>query len=256
MTGPFATNARDGELPARTAPPRYVQLADELTRRIRSGIYPVGGCLPPEHRLCELFNVSRFTVRQALSRLRDMGLVSPEHGVGTRVASGDQIDRFLLPLGSVAEMSKYIYSTRLQILRQAFIKAAEANLKLPNIEPSDRWLLIEGLRFVRGQRLPIALTEIHVSPQFSGIADRVGKRAAPIFGLIEEMYGEKVAAIRQEISAVTVPTRMIQPLHLKRGAPVLRIVRHYVSANNATIQVSNSVSVSERFIYSADITTR
>jgi GntR family transcriptional regulator len=238
------------------SPPRYAQVADELARRIRCGIYPAGTCLPPEHRLCELFEVSRFTVRQALSRLGEMGLAAPEHGVGTRVASVDKSGRFQLALGSVPEIQAFTSTTRLQILRQEFVKATEADVTLPRIEPADRWLLIEGLRFMRGCPLPIALTQIHVSPRFAGIAERIGKRSGPVFALIEEMYGEQVATVRQQISAVAVPARMMVHLRLKRGAPVLRIVRQYMSITNETLQVSSSVSVSDRFVYSADIITR
>ncbi len=241
---------------SRRAEPRYILLADELTRRIQAGVYPVGSCLPAEHQLCEQFDVSRFTVRQALSRLRDNGLVSPEHGVGTRVESAAGNSRYLLSLGSVSDISELARSTRMQILRQGFIKPGEAGLKLPHVHPEGPWLLVEGLRFLHGQALPIGLTHIHVSPRFAGIAPRIDKRAGPIFALVEEMYGERVAAIRQEITAIAVPARMIKLLRVKRGAPVLRIIRHYLTAANLTIEVSSHVSVSERFVYSADIVTR
>jgi GntR family transcriptional regulator len=242
----------------RAAAPRYVQLAEQLSQDVRDGLYPVGTCLPTEHRLCELFQVSRFTVRQALSRLRDLGLVSSEHGVGTRVDSADFRERMVLSLGSIAEISDFTRSTEMQILRKALVRPEEVEIDLPAACDGEEWLLVEGLRLARDRALPIALTQIHVSPRYVGIAPRIdpGSLSGPIFALIEEIYGEKVATIRQEISAIAVPETMAAHLRVEPGTPVLRILRHYLNVANLTLQFSCSVTVSERFVYSADIVSR
>ena len=63
--------------------PRYQQIADELIGRIASGKYPVGGLLPTEMELCEHYGISRSTVREALRRVRDAGLISRRRRTGT-----------------------------------------------------------------------------------------------------------------------------------------------------------------------------
>ena len=63
----------------------YVQLADELAGLIRDGTYPVGSRLPSEAELSETYEVARPTVRQALGRLRDQGLIRTLHGRGSVV---------------------------------------------------------------------------------------------------------------------------------------------------------------------------
>lgn len=63
----------------------YVQLADELARLIRDGTYPPGSRLPSEAELAETYEVARPTVRQALGRLRDLGLIVTLHGRGSVV---------------------------------------------------------------------------------------------------------------------------------------------------------------------------
>ena len=242
----------------RASVPRYIQLAEVLSREIRNGRYPVGACLPTEHRLCEMFEVSRFTVRQALSRLRAIGLVSSEHGVGSRVDAADVSDRMTLSLGSINEISEFYHSTDMQILRKSFIRAEDAMVDLPAECDGEEWLMVEGLRLMQGQGLPIALTQIHVSPRFAGIESHIeaGAMSGPIFALIEEVYGEKVATVSQEISAIAVPPAMAEHLRVEPGTPVLCILRHYLNAANATLQFSYNLSVSERCVYSADIVSR
>ena len=64
---------------------RYLQVARTLRKEIVDGVYPVGSQLPTEHELCERFAVSRYTVREALRRLRDDNLVSSRPRAGTMV---------------------------------------------------------------------------------------------------------------------------------------------------------------------------
>ena len=67
---------------------RYLQIARTLRKEIVDGVYPVGSQLPTEYQLCERFAVSRYTVREALRRLREDNLVASRPRAGTRVISG------------------------------------------------------------------------------------------------------------------------------------------------------------------------
>jgi GntR family transcriptional regulator len=64
---------------------RYLQVARTLRKEIVDGVYPVGAQLPTEHELCERFAVSRYTIREALRRLRDDNLVESRPRAGTLV---------------------------------------------------------------------------------------------------------------------------------------------------------------------------
>lgn len=66
--------------------PRYRVIADELRKRIESGVIPAGALLPAESVLTAEFRASRGTVRQAIAVLREDGLASTEHGRGTYAA--------------------------------------------------------------------------------------------------------------------------------------------------------------------------
>jgi DNA-binding FadR family transcriptional regulator len=57
----------------------------ELGRRIVAGRFAPGDSLPTEASLCDLFGVSRTTVREAVKRLHGKGLVAVSPRSGTRV---------------------------------------------------------------------------------------------------------------------------------------------------------------------------
>lgn len=75
--------------------PLHTQITDILIQRINNGELKPKDRLPSEHELCEEFDVSRGTVRQALSRLESMGYVRREQGRGTFVVERDPEGRVL-----------------------------------------------------------------------------------------------------------------------------------------------------------------
>jgi DNA-binding FadR family transcriptional regulator len=58
---------------------------DEMTSRIRNGVYRPGERLPTEPQFMSELGVSRTVVREAVSRLQAAGLVETRHGIGTFV---------------------------------------------------------------------------------------------------------------------------------------------------------------------------
>jgi GntR family transcriptional repressor for pyruvate dehydrogenase complex len=64
------------------------QVRDQLLTAIERGDFPPGSMLPSERVLCETFNVSRVSVREAISGLEAVGLIRVRHGRGAFVRSG------------------------------------------------------------------------------------------------------------------------------------------------------------------------
>lgn len=66
--------------------PLYIQLKDEISDKIRDGIYEVDKQIPSEKTLMEEYEVGRATVREALSILVNEGYLYKKQGIGTFVA--------------------------------------------------------------------------------------------------------------------------------------------------------------------------
>lgn len=90
-------------------------VVEQLKERIISGEYKSGDQLPPEGALCELFSVSRITVREALKKLNMMGLVEIKQGKGTFVKTVD-LGLFMKPLFQLIDFEEIdvesIYTAR------------------------------------------------------------------------------------------------------------------------------------------------
>jgi GntR family transcriptional repressor for pyruvate dehydrogenase complex len=66
----------------------YMHIADQIKDLIRKGVFPEGGQLPPERDLAEQLQVSRASLREALSALQILGLVETRPGQGTFICTG------------------------------------------------------------------------------------------------------------------------------------------------------------------------
>jgi GntR family transcriptional repressor for pyruvate dehydrogenase complex len=61
------------------------QVYGKLKEQLLKGTWKDGEKLPSEHELCEMFGVSRVTIRGAIQQLEILGLVKTKHGGGTFV---------------------------------------------------------------------------------------------------------------------------------------------------------------------------
>src|SRR5713226_4658565 len=66
--------------------PMYYQIMNQLREKISAGEYTVDSALPPERELVESYQVSRMTIRQAISELVNEGILVGRRGIGTFVA--------------------------------------------------------------------------------------------------------------------------------------------------------------------------
>lgn len=74
--------------------PAPSRIAADMIERIKSGDFQVGDPLPPERELCEAYDASRPTVREALSLMQMRGFVSLGGGKRPRAAK-PSLDRVL-----------------------------------------------------------------------------------------------------------------------------------------------------------------
>jgi GntR family transcriptional regulator len=67
--------------------PLYSQLKNIIIEKIEKGEYPSGSKIPSEQELCDYYDISRPTVRQAISELTNSGYLYKEKGKGTFVSN-------------------------------------------------------------------------------------------------------------------------------------------------------------------------
>ena len=86
-----------------TGVPKYQQIVDWIEHRIRSSELKDGDKLETEQEICKRFQVSRQTVRQALSRLETIGTLERVQGSGSYVRNKKRHNLDLLKILPMSE---------------------------------------------------------------------------------------------------------------------------------------------------------
>jgi len=239
---------RPGRTAAKAAP-LYLQLVQALKDEIVRGVYPVGGLLPTEEELCERFRVSRYTVREALRRLRDDRLVASRQGAGTVVIGPGQSGSYVHEVGSINDLIAFAVGARFQIESTAMVKADAGLAERLGCKPGDEWLAVSGFRYAAENDRPVCFAEVFINAEFAGVGRLLQRHRGPIFELIEDMYGESVAEVHQELSARPVPASLAERLEVGAGETAIEVHRVYDLASGKTAQVVFNLHPADRFRY-------
>ncbi len=234
-------------------PPRYKQLAEQLIAEIKSGRLRVGAAFPGELDLVQRFKISRHTVREALRMLEELGLIERRRGVGTIVRSRHSDQRYVQTVRTPAELMRYPAGSSLRVESVQDIRASRSLALQLDCTVGTRWCQISALRRFKGARLPLCWVDIYVLPEFAAVAEWIGRRAQPVYELIEQKFGETVASVQVHLRAGLIAPQLAAPLAVAAGVPSLTVIRRYTGASRRVFEISISEHPADRYTYSLEL---
>lgn len=229
--------------------PRYRLLATTLIGDIQSGRYPVGSRLPTETELCVQFGASRFTVREALRQLVEMGLVVRQTSLGTRVVATQAQRGYQQVMQQLTDLSQYTADAQLQILDTRTVALDDDQADFVRGKAGQHWLLADCLRHA-GPQPPICWVGIYIHPAFRSLSGLSGTLEKPVYTLIEQQFGERVLEMQQRIEPAMLGAALARRLDAAPRSAALRLVRHYLNQSGEVIMATDSVHPQGRFSYS------
>lgn len=227
--------------------PRYSEIEEILRAEIQTGVYKLGSRLPTEHELCRRFGVSRFTVRQALSRLRVGGILDARPGIGTIVVSPADRVTFVHTLSSMEELLQYPAETYRRHIEVQRIEATPEQALMLRCSPGQPWVRLKAMRVARPSSAPIAMVDIYLLPRFDGVIDLPNPAGSSALRQIEQLYGHRAAHAQLEIFVSRVDSHLAGPLMAEEGDPALIILRRYHGEDGVIFLVTYSVHPENRF---------
>lgn len=251
--GKRANPPRDGQpvrAEAESKDPLYLQVARALKEEIVSGVHPVGSQLPTEDELGERFSVSRYTVREALRRLREENLVSSRQGAGTVVVPPRSSESYIQHAMSINDLVDYASGKR---FATESIKMVMVDRKLQSrtgLAAGDEWLEVRGFRHAGEVDSPVCLAEYYINRKFAAVGRLLQRHNGPIFPLIEDMYGLSIVEVHQEITATLIPPALADGLRVKAGTAALEVRRTYKTPDGEVAQITINTHPASRFSHS------
>ena len=233
-----------------SGPALYRQVAATLREEIVNGVYPVGSLLPTEGELCRRFSVSRYTVREALRRLRADGLVSSRQGAGTVVIPPQSGSSDIQQVMSINDLVAVVSGTRFAIDGLSMVTVDDKIAARTGLAAGEAWLNVHGYRRSEESEAPVCRAEYFINRNFAAVGRLLQRHQGPIFPLIEDMFGVVIAEVQQQISATLLAGEPATALGVKEGSAALEVRRAYKTAEGEVVQVTINTHPASLFQHS------
>jgi GntR family transcriptional regulator len=210
--------------------PLHQQLKAIIEDRILSGEWLPGTQVPSERELCEHYQISRITVRQALSALVMEGHLVRTQGRGTFVAS-PRIEQQLTQL-------------------TGFTQDMQARGKRPSAQILEAGN-ISALRLADGEPVAIEIAYLLDSRCHGILKEKLATRS--LYDILTKKYNLKPVRAMQQMEAIACPASEAKLLGTRRGAPVLHIHRTTYDRNGQAFELVESFYRGDRYTFYAEL---
>lgn len=199
--------------------PRYVQIMEDLKRRIATEFRP-GAQLPSEAELAAAYGVSRLTVRDSIAALARSGLVVTRKGSGTFVAH--PVHRYPIAAGREASLTRAMRARGHTVTSQLIAVTHDDDPQvLQRLGQTAAVVCFKTVRHV--DDAPWSLTRTWISDiTFPGIAQAWdGTRS--LYETLLERYKVHTVRADRTFAAVPADAAVNEWLFVPLAMPVLRV---------------------------------
>jgi len=231
--------------------PLYLQLMDELIKMIHSKNFKENDRLPSERELCDMFDLSRITVRQALQELEREGYIYRVHGKGTFVAPKSYNQRLVKLYTFTDEMKKLGKHPKSIVLAFSEMIIDEVLANKVGFEPRSEVFKIKRLRLADEEPLMYETTYLpkKIFPSLTA-TDLVEK---PMYDVFLEDYQVKVTRAVERFTATLLREDEAKYLKGRPEQPAI-LLRRYAYFNQQLIEYTVSVVRGDKFEYTVELT--
>jgi len=202
--------------------PKYQVVKEVMLGRIIDGTWPIETMIPTEPELCHEFNVSRMTIRRAISDLVHEGRLRTVQGKGTFVAKPKLEEHFAQrAFGIYDDMERRGFKLTTQVLRLETILASVEVAARLQIQRGGAVHILVRLRSVADEKVLVSTTYIpaYLCPGLIHEDLSTGS----LYRLLKEHYGLNIARGERSLEAVAAAQWEARLLELALGSPLLRM---------------------------------
>lgn len=232
--------------------PMYVQIEEQLKRQILQKEFAVGSTIPSERELTELFDVSRMTVRQAITNLVKEGLLYREKGRGTFVAAPkveqplngnglmgfteDMLSRGMIPSSKLVSFKKIIPE----------IDIAQAL----QLEEGEEVFIVKRIRYADDK--PMAIERSYLPFKLVPELDLEVVEGS-LYSFVEQSQELTIGHALQQMEATLVKKEDAELLQISTPSAVLFIERVSYLTNEVPIEIVRSTYRADRYKFISEI---
>lgn len=230
--------------------PIYYQLQEHIKQLIESGQLQPGDMLPSEREYAKNYQISRMTVRQAITSLVNERLLYRIKGKGTFVTES-KLEQNLQQLTSFTEdMKARNMRPSSRLISFTIIPADRKLAAMLAIKESEQVYEIKRVRLAEG--MPMALERSYIPVDLvPGLSSEIVQHS--LYQFIEEELQIKINGGSQVIEAAIANKEEVQQLHISENAPILLIQRYSRLENQTIVEFVKSSYRADRYTFMVDL---
>lgn len=236
------------EVDHNSSTPLHVQAEKLLRDLVKKEEYQGGKLLPNEVELSNQLGISRNTLRYAILKLVNEGLLSRKKGHGTKVSRKGVLGRAKNWLSFSQEMKAMgiqVYNFELHVSWQVPDKDV---LSFFDLNPDTRVLTLERLR--GKENFPFVSFISYFNPKIGMTGN--DDFSHPLYEILEEKYSVKAFLSYEELSAIKATPTLCKKLNITPDEPVLFRKRFVYDENKRPIEFNYGYYRGDSFVYTVE----
>lgn len=226
------------ELSRNSFEPLYYQIREDIREKINSGEYPTNSLIPSEAELCEVYNVSRVTVRRAILDLVQEGILTRGKGKGTFVSE----TYGLTTMNGVQSFTQELLGLNMRpsakLLSCKIRQADQALRRTLDLSEGEQVVTISRLRLTNNEP---CMVEVMNFPYKLVPGIEQEDLAESIYCLLKSKYHREVVYAKDILEPIIIGDYESKLLELTKPTAGLRTNRVGYDANHRVIEYSTHI---------------
>lgn len=230
--------------------PIYFQIIEDLNKRIQQKEFKPGDMIPSERELSDTYDVSRMTVRQAITNMVNDGDLYRERGKGTFV-SEDKIEQPLQGMTSFTEdMKQRGMSASSKLIVFETVSIPEDISEKLQLDMDQEVYKIKRIRYADHKPMAVETTYMHTA-LIPNLSEELVQGS--LYHYIENTLKLEIEKASQVIEATISDQHLSDLLEIPPSSAILHMERNSYLQDGRAFEVVKSAYRADRYKFRSDI---
>lgn len=230
--------------------PLYAQLIDIIIEKINSGELKEHDKLPSERELCDHYQISRTTTRQAMIELENEGYIYKEHGKGSFVSPKTYTQSLVKMYSFTEEMKKLGKTPKAKILSFYSKPSSSRIAKYLGLVEGEQVYEMVRLRLADDEPIMYETTYLPCKYFPKLVKEDIEKSA--MYDVFQSQYNFSINSAKESFRAVSMGPVEAPYLVNDIGSPAMKIERIAFSQDRV-LEYTVSIARGDKYVYTTEL---
>jgi GntR family transcriptional regulator len=239
------------KLDLKSPQPLYIQVSDLIKDQIAKKFWQLDEMIPSENEFAATYEVSVGTVKKALSKLVDEGILYRRQGKGTFVNRPDFKRSFMrfFRFGADENLEERLLSSK--VLSSDIITPAKRIRSLLKLADNEKTITIKRIRYLND--LPLMLQDLYLPYKIFKGFDEIDISQKLLYPIYDEKFKTPVIWADEYLRPTIADSNVAEALKIDLGDPVISIERIVYTYGDEPVEVRSSIGRGDKFRYHIEI---